>query len=392
MSTAGNLMWVKRSKIVGAMRGPFRSALSALAGSFAIAGAAHAASPVATSFDAASISAPASAGNLGSQVDLSQSFSMPALNYGPPDLRHDSIPSFVTSVSLVDGLNLQVGYKVDLAGQVVSTGTSNSNALFLSGSALAAPYASLASGGDFVGATVALADDLHLSVGAANLASGYSTYSSGAASSLARVGGGTNLFSLRAANSLLGGLTWDIGKWAAVGLTASQTSERGGVLGTPVAGVNANTAAVDVSARVQLGAGWVTTASYSEGITQLDLKPGFSPTLASDSLRTRSYGIAIAKNGLFGDDALGLAVSRPAFNADGSAFITTRNGQGRPLFFSRSNLLEGTTPETDIEVGYVTTFLDGSLALQTNASYQMNFAGQTGANSVSLLSRARIKF
>ena len=50
------------------------------------------------------------------------------------------------------------------------------------------------------------------------------------------------------------------------------------------------------------------------------------------------------------------------------------------------------TPETDIEVGYVTTFLDGSLALQTNASYQMNFAGQTGANSVSLLSRARIKF
>jgi hypothetical protein len=47
---------------------------------------------------------------------------------------------------------------------------------------------------------------------------------------------------------------------------------------------------------------------------------------------------------------------------------------------------------TDIEVGYVTTFLDGSLALQTNASYQMNFAGQTGANSVSLLSRARIKF
>ena len=163
-------------------------------------------------------------------------------------------------------------------------------------------------------------------------------------------------------------------------------------MGTPVAGVNANTAAVDVSARVQLGAGWVTTASYSEGITQLDLKPGFSPTLASDSLRTRSYGIAIAKNGLFGDDALGLAVSRPAFNADGSAFITTRNGQGRPLFFSRSNLLEGTTPETDIELGYVTTFLDGAVALQTNAVYQINFAGQTGANSVSLLSRAKIKF
>jgi hypothetical protein len=55
-------------------------------------------------------------------------------------------------------------------------------------------------------------------------------------------------------------------------------------------------------------------------------------------------------------------------------------------------MLAGTTPETDIEVGYVTTFLDGSLALQANASYQMNFAGQTGTNAVSLLSRARIKF
>jgi len=374
------------------MRGLFRSALCAFAGSLAIAGASQAASPVATSFDAASISAPASAGPLGRQVDLSQTFALPVLNYGPPDLSHDAIPSFVTSVSLVDGLNLQVGYRVDLAGQVIATSTSNSNGLFFSGNAETAPYASLASGGNFVGATVALADDLHLSVGTANLASGYSTYSSGAASSLARVGGGTNLFSLRAANSLLGGLTWDIGKWAAVGLTASQTSEHGGVLGTPVAGINANTSAVDVSARVQLGAGWVTTASYSEGITQLDLKPGFSPALASDSLRTRSYGIAIAKNGLFGDDALGFAVSRPAFNADGSAFITTRNAPGRPQFFTRSNLLEGTTPETDIEVGYVTTFLDGALALQTNASYQMNFAGQSGANSVSLLSRARIKF
>jgi hypothetical protein len=66
--------------------------------------------------------------------------------------------------------------------------------------------------------------------------------------------------------------------------------------------------------------------------------------------------------------------------------------QGRPQFFSRSNMLEGTTPETDIEVGYVTTFLDGSLALQTNAAYQMNVAGQNGATSVQLLSRARIKF
>lgn len=374
------------------MRGLIRSAICAFAGSLAIAGAAFAAAPVATSFDPASVSASASANALAGQIDLSQTFALPQLSYGPPDLSRDNVANLLSSVRLVDGLNLEVGYKADLAGQVVSPTSADANGLFFSGSALNAPYASLASGGDFLGATVALADDLHLSLGTANLSSGYSTYSSGPESALARVGGGANLFSLRAANSLLGGLTWNIGKWAGIGVTASQTNERGGVLGTPIAGVNANTSAVDISARVQLGAGWVTTASYSEGITQLDLKPGFSASLASDSLRTRSYGISIAKNGLFGDDALGLAVSRPAFNADGSAFITTRGGQGRPQFFTRSNLLEGTTPETDIEVGYVTTFLDGSLALQTNASYQMNFGGQTGANSVSLLSRARIKF
>ena len=377
------------------MRGLIRSAVSALAASLAIAGAAHAAAPVPASFDTASIVSPDRMGGPGNTVDLSESFVLPSLAYGPPDTSREALSNLVSSVTLVNGIDLQVGYHVDLTGRVVPSDTVNASSfsgLFLSAATLNSPYASLAGGGNFVGATAALADDLHLSVGSANLAPGYSSYSRDVAAALTRMGSGANPFSLRAATSLLGGLTWDIGKWAGIGVTASQTSERGGVLGTAVSGVNANTSAVDFSARVQLGAGWVTSASYSEGITQLDLKPGFSPALAGDTLRTRSYGIAIAKNGLFGDDALGLAVSRPAFNADGSSFITVPASQGRPQFFSRSNLLEGATPETDIEVGYITTFLDGSLALQTNASYQMNFAGQNGANSVSLLSRARIKF
>ncbi len=291
------------------MRGLIRSASCVFAGSFAIAGAAHAAAPVAASFDGVAISSPDRGGRA---VDLSQAFVLPPLAYGPPDTSRETISNLVSSIALVDGIDLQVGYHVDLAGRVVPTGTVNAPVenLFLSAATRNGPYASLASGGDFVGATAALADDLHLSVGSASLAPGYSTYSRDAASSLARVGSGANPFSLRAATSLLGGVSWDIGKWGGIGVTASQTSERGGVLGTAVAGVNATTSAVDFSAHVQLGAGWVTSASYSEGITQLDLKPGFSPSLAGDSLRTRSYGIAIAKNGLFGDDALGLAVPR----------------------------------------------------------------------------------
>jgi hypothetical protein len=372
------------------MRGTIRSALCAAAASLAIAGAAHAAGPVATSFDAASLSSPDSTSHVGVQIDLSQSFSLPALSYGPVDKSRDTVSNVSTSIALVNGIDLQLGYKVDLTGRVTSLDAPSYNGLFLSASSLDAPYASLASGGDFIGATAALANDLHLTFGGASLAPGYSTFSAGAASALARVGNDANPFSMRAATSLLGGLSWDIDKWAGLGLTASQTSEHGGVLGTAAAGMNANTTALGVSAHVAFGNGWVTTASYNEGFTQLDLKPGFSPSLA-DNLRTRSYGISIAKNGLFGDDALGLAVSRPAFGADGSAFITMPSGPGAQ-FFARRDLLEGTTPETDIEVGYVTTFLDGALALQTNASYQMNFAGQNGTNAVSLLSRARIKF
>ena len=373
------------------MKGLIRSAFCVGAVLLCIVGAA--AAPLQASFDVASVSSPAQSSRFGAAIDLGQPLAVPDLSFGPADTSRDMISNLTSSVALMNGLDLQFGYKLDLAGRGSAADTIDSarlKNLFLSSEALTAPYASLTSGGSFVGATVALASDLHLSFGSASLAPGYSTTSSGVASSLARVAQAANPFSLRAATSLLGGLSWNIGKWVGLGVTASQTSEHGGVLGTAAPGLNANTAALDFSARLQMGSGWVTTASYSEGITQLDLKPGFNPSLNTDSLHTRSYGISIAKDGLFGDDALGLAVSRPAL--ENSIFVNAPSRQGRPQFFSRSNLLEGATPETDIEVGYITTFLDGALALQTNASYQMNFAGQNGANAVSLLSRARIKF
>ncbi len=224
-------------------------------------------------------------------------------------------------------------------------------------------------------------DDLHVSCRArvANLRPGViSSYAPDAYTALARLGGEPTPYTPRSAGSLLAGVSWSIGHWADLGLTASQTSERNGFLGNPMPGASANTAALGVSARMHLGNGWETTASYSEGVTQFDLKSGLAPAFSADALRTRAYGIAIAKNGLFGDDALGLAVSRPALSTDGE-FITLPGATGGPAFFTRNHLLSGASvPETDIEVGYVTTFLDGSLALQANASYQMNFAGQTG--------------
>ncbi len=38
--------------------------------------------------------------------------------------------------------------------------------------------------------------------------------------------------------------------------------------------------------------------------------------------------------------------------------------------------------ESDISVGYITNFLDGAVALQTNAAYQTNAQGQRGATGV----------
>jgi len=146
----------------------------------------------------------------------------------------------------------------------------------------------------------------------------------------------------------------------------------------------ASTRAVSVSARLGLGSGWVTTASFSEGLSQLDLRGG-----AVSEAREQSYSFAITKHGLFGDDALGLSLSQPAPSMAGSFASLLGGGDLPPLVAGRT--LAG-RPETDFQLGYVTNFLDGAVALQTNAAYQMNVQGKNGASSVSLLSRAKIKF
>ena len=112
-------------------------------------------------------------------------------------------------------------------------------------------------------------------------------------------------------------------------------------------------------------------------------------------LHNRSYGLAIAKHGLFGDDSIGLAVSRPLESASsgidlGAASIADPF-DGLMAEATRP-LLSGQAQQTDFELGYVTSFMDGTLALQANAGYQMNVAGQSGNNGVAVLSRAKINF
>ncbi len=243
----------------------------------------------------------------------------------------------------------------------------------------------------FGAANFELADGLHVVLGAASLDDEMQSYPMSLTSTIARMGGQALPYDTRTANSILGGINLEFAPWGGVTFTGSQTSERNGVLGSFDPTVrSADTSALDMSAHLQLGGGWITTASFAAGITKLDLKPGLG--VMSNDIGTRSYELSVAKRGVFGNDAMGVAISRPAAGDPDSQFALMSADDARPQFFAGNRLLDGQSPETDFEVGYVTTFLDGSLALQANAAYQMNFAGQSGANAVSLLSRAKIKF
>jgi len=332
---------------------------------------------------------------LAGQFDLGLPIQLPALSYGAPQASQLGVYDAVGELPLLDGVSLDFGSGADLAGKFNLFDAAGSNAydgLFFSASAVNSPYATQANGGSFMSLNLAPDDDLHLSIGAASLSAGMGLDWTSPSAAISHVSDMPSLYDSRSANSLLAGVSWDFAKWGGVGLTASQTAERNGLLGSFNPAVQAaDTSAFGISARVELGGGWMTTASFAEAITKLDLKPGLGAT--GDDLHTRSYGIAVAKSGLFGNDAMGLAISRPAPGSTGTSEFALLSGMNsRPQFADSDRLFDGHVPETDFEFGYVTTFLDGSVALQTNAAYQMNFAGQNGANAVSLLSRAKIKF
>jgi hypothetical protein len=328
------------------------------------------------------------------QFDLGPVTTVPGLTLGPTELTRT--PSGQSRITLLDGVTLGFGAGADMAGRFNTydaAGTTAYDGLFFSASAVNSPYASLTDGGSFVDTKIDLADTLHLDLGASSLPQGQD-YPMSPALTLARAGGAPQPYDTRDASSLLAGVSWDVAPWGGIGVVASQTAEHDGVLGQFDPNVrSADTQALGVSARLQLGGGWMTTASFAQAITKLDLKPGFGAQAADDA-RSRSYGLAVAKRGLFGNDTMGLAVSRPASGMGGNpADFDLVSGVGaRPQTLPDNLILDGQSPETDFELGYVTTFLDGSVALQTNAAYQMNFAGQSGNNTVSFLSRAKIKF
>ena len=319
------------------------------------------------------------------------------------DKNQYSIQDLNVTATLAPGVDLNMGYNTQMSGQFTGYDVNSSSAydgLFTQAAAVNSPYASLTDGGSFIGTTVAVSDDVHVRVGASALTAQRGEFEAPVFSMVSQLMGQQAGYNQRQAQSALAGVDWDFASWGGLGLVATQTSEQDGLLGGLASGSlsmanQANTSALGMSARFGFGDGWVTTLSFSEGLTQLDLKSSGLIT-GSDNLHSRAYGVAVAKHGLFADDdSLGMAVSRPVQIYSGGIDLAAANSiddAGNLVLGHEHVSLASSTPETDFELGYVTTFMNGALSLQANAGYQSNVAGQAGLNGVTVLSRAKINF
>ncbi len=319
----------------------------------------------------------------------------------------DAVRGYMTNVAVsaapFDHVSFDLGYNLRLSGRFNQYDAATSPAyagLFLSASAINSPYASLTDGGNYVGTTINLADGLDVRTGYSWLAPQYQQLGLTSGSEFAQYvrSDAFGPHDQRGANSAAMGVSWRFADWGGLGVVASQTGESNGILGGLTTGAlnvarSASTSAIDASMRFSLGENWIATVAYGEGISHLNSQSGGLLSSVS-ALRSRSYGIAIATRNLFGDDSLGLALTRPMYLYGGSGRITVATDAD-----SMGNLTIGhgavnfaeATPETDLEVGYTKSFLDGRLSLQSNAAYQLDVGGQSGRNAATIVARLKLK-
>jgi hypothetical protein len=259
------------------------------------------------------------------------------------------------------------------------------DALFPTALASSAPIAALSGTSNSGGANLKLTDDLELNLGAASLSPQPLT-------PLAPFSGSRLEEASRPlTQASFAGVSLAAAPWASLSVIAAQSTAN-----DPFDMHTLNSLAlvksqqsVGAGASARLGDNWVTTISYSEGTSQLNLRSG-SFLGDDDLLHSHTIGLSIAKRGLFGNnDSLDIGIARKLQSYTPNIDFTGDDGLGANLLAPGNNL---TVPETDFEVGYVTTFLDGALALQANAGYQTNVAGQNGQNALTVLSRAKFNF
>jgi len=283
--------------------------------------------------------------------------------------------SFAVSQALTPSVAFDSGYRIDTAARFTSFDRLL-NPLRDTGSFMA-----LANGGRYAGFTLTPGSNLGLRLGLSNWTGRLDDVAmDGAAIGL------PGIYDTAHVNSVLAGVSWNFNEWVSAGVSAISSVRNG----TPFAfaslaplAPSAATQAVQFSASLKLGGDWTTSAQFGEGLTQLRQQDG-----TVTSLDAQTFALTVAKRGVFGDDAVGFSLSRPAPGSVGGFGSLTGSTSDLPPVMT----VPGRAPETDFQLGYVTSFLGGKLALQTNAAYQVNPLGQNGASAVSLLSRAKIKF
>ncbi|HEY5048455.1 MAG TPA: hypothetical protein VII49_10580 [Rhizomicrobium sp.] len=237
----------------------------------------------------------------------------------------------------------------------------------------------------FLDSSLALASDLHLELRAADVRPNgqnlpiLSDLAQLQLSRAAEFGG---------SRTLLAGADWDIASWGGLGIAGARIESASGFdvpMNLELPGTRVTTM-LGVSAHLNFGDGWVTSFSYDEARTNLDLQP--SAVAVTNDERDRSgFDAAVSKDNLFGEDALGVALVRPVQTA-GAGLATAGNFSG---LLGPQISLSSATPETDLQLDYETSF-NGNITLQANAGYQMNASGQNGTKAISVLSRAKINF
>jgi len=323
--------------------------------------------------------------------ELNQPIGFAGVNGPPaPHERFEALSDVSAEVPVAPNASLEFGYRLDNIAPLVTGLGAQDSGLVLANTSRGAEYAPFGNA-DYVGATLKLAPSVSLHVGEANSNLDRNEANENAFATLSRPVDALLNLGQRTANSLMAGVTLKAADWGGVDLTASHTDARFGVIDSaPISSLSSN--AINVSAELKFGSGWVTSASYGQSLSKLDIKPSALSLSSTDELQRSGYAVSIAKHGIFGDDALGLSVSRPVDPEISSAgFAGAVSYASPPNFTGPDHLLGEAKSETDVELGYSTSFSD-SFALQTNAAYDMNFQGQSGVNALQFFSRAKIKF
>jgi hypothetical protein len=316
------------------------------------------------------------------------------MSLGFSDASGDTISDMVITARLSGMSGLSFGHDVSmpgLANRLDLAADPRFDGLFMGASALNSPFLSLADGGDVGLASVHLGSQATLSFGHAHVevdeAAAVTTSVMASDAQLAKLTEPAG--NIRSAQTSFAALDWSPASWALAGFVLGMTEEENSMLGTSENGAlaltsDASTLSFGGSARFDLGQRVTLSASWSFGRTEATPEAG-SIVQSYSEISSQSYGVAIAREGLFSDgDSIGIAVSRPLHITKGTAFLQASSGvtDGREIIYAQETVqLASATPETNFELGY-TTLLSLDTMLMANLIYQQHAGGVADENAI----------